>query len=170
MIVLLALLLAVPVPIGTGPRYHPAPAARPVPGLACSAAGRRRFGSHVELFANRRVVIVPAGIGVMPPFRRDGAYVLGWRCSYPLRTREPTGVVEVSTDARLSLGDLFAVWSQPLSTTRLAGFTGHVRAYVDGKPWVGEVRAIPLARHAEIVLEVGGYVRPHSLFVFRKGL
>ena len=51
---------------------------------------------HVELFANRRVVIVPAGIGIVPPLRRDGAYVLGGRCSYPLRTREPTGVVEVA--------------------------------------------------------------------------
>jgi hypothetical protein len=170
MIVLLALLLAVPVPIGTGPRYHPARAARSVPGLACSARETPRFGVHVELFANRRVVIVPAGIGVVPPLRRDGAYVLGGRCSYPLRTREPTGVVEVSTSARLSLGDLFGVWGQPLSAVRLSGFTGQVRAYVDGKPWTGDVRAIPLVRHAEIVLEVGGYVRPHRFFVFRKGL
>jgi hypothetical protein len=167
---LLALLLAVPVPIGVGPRYHPAPAARAVAGLACSNQQTPRFGVHVELFANRLVVIVPAGIGIVPPLRRDGAYVLGGRCSYPLRTREPTGVVEVAAGARLTLGDLFAVWNQPLSASRLAGFTGRVLAYVGGRPWRGDVRAIPLHRHAEIVLEVGGYVRPHVSFAFRKGL
>ncbi len=170
MTVLLALLLAVPVPIGTGPRYHPGPAAYPVAGLVCTGAATARFGVHVELFANRRVVIVPAGIGIVPPLRRDGAYVRDGRCSYPLRRREPTGVVEVTLGARLSLDDLFAVWNQPLSAGRLAGFSGRVRAYVGGKAWVGDVRAIPLTRHAEIVLEVGGYVRPHMLFVFRKGL
>ena len=167
---LLALLLAVPVPIGIGPRYHPAPGARPLRGLTCSAVETPRFGAHVELFANRRVVIVPAGIGVVPPFRRDGAYVVRGRCSYPLRTREPTGVVEVARGVRLSLGALFAVWNQPLSASRLAGFAGRVHAYVGGKAWSGDVRAIPLTRHAEIVLEVGGYVRPHTFFVFRKGL
>jgi hypothetical protein len=170
MSVLLALLLAVPVPIGIGSRYHPAPAAHTVAGLVCSPKATPRFGAHVELFANRRVVIVQAGIGIMPPFRRDGAYVLGGRCSYPLRTREPTGVVEVARGAKPSLGDLFGVWSQPLTETRLAGFTGSVHAYAGGKLWLGDVRAVPLARHAEIVLEVGGYVRPHTFFVFRKGL
>jgi hypothetical protein len=170
MIGLLALLLAVPVPIGTGPRYHPGPAARPAAGLACSARETPRFGVHVELFADRRAVIVPAGIGIVPPFRRDGAYVLGGRCSYPLRTREPTGVVEVAEGARLTLRDLFAVWNQPLSGSRLAGFAGRVRAYVNGRPWRGRVRTVPLARHAEIVVEVGGYVRPHTFFAFRKGL
>ena len=170
MIGLLALLLAVPVPIGVGPRYHPAPAARAVAGLACSHQEAPRFGVHVELFANRRVVIVPAGIGIVAPLRRDGTYVLGGRCSYPLRTREPTGVVEVAEGARLTLQDLFAVWNQPLSATRLVGFAGRVRAYVGGRAWRGDVRAIPLTRHAEIVLEVGGYVPPHAFFTFRKGL
>jgi len=170
MIGLLALLLAVPVPIGVGPKYHPAPAARAGAGFACSQKEMQRFGVHVELFANRRVVIVPAGIGIAPPHHRDGAYVRAGRCSFPLRTREPTGVVEVAKGARPTLGDLFAVWNQPLSATRLVGFTGSVRAYVGGRTWPGDVRAIPLRRHAEIVLEIGGYVPPHASFTFRKGL
>jgi hypothetical protein len=168
--VLLAAVFAVPVPIGTGPLYHPAPAAHPVKGLACSRAETPRVGVHIELFANRRVVIVPAGIGIAPPLRRDGAYVLGGRCSYPVRTREPTGVVEVARGARLFLGDLFAVWNRPLSATRLVGFTGRVHAYVGGRPWRADVRAIPLTRHAQIVLEVGGHVPPHRSYTFRKGL
>ena len=51
-----------------------------------------RFRVHLELFARGLVLLVPAGIGVAPPVERDGAYVLGGRCLYPLRTREPTGV------------------------------------------------------------------------------
>ena len=73
------ILLPPPVPIGVGAAYRPAPAVltgRPVGGLRC-ANGGARFGVHLELFARRRVVIVPAGIG------------LAHGCTYPARTREP---------------------------------------------------------------------------------
>jgi hypothetical protein len=114
---------------------------------------------------------VAPGIGISPPRARDGAYVRGGRCSYPLRTREPTGVVEVqAAGRRKTLGDLFAVWGQPLSRTRMAGFKGPVRAYVGGRRWRTDPRAIPLKRHAQIVLEVGGYVKPHARYHFPPGL
>ncbi len=162
----------VPSPIGVGALYHPAPGAISVAGLRCTSVERRRFGAHLELFAHRRVVIVPAGIGVAPPLRRQGAYVLGGRCSDPLRTREPTGVVEIERGARLTLGRLFEVWGQPLSNTRLVGFASRspILAFVDGRRWRGDPRAIPLRPHAEIVLELDGYVPPHPAFLFRKGL
>ena len=95
-------------------------------------------------------------------------------CTYPLRTLDPTGVIEVRPVRKLTLADLFAVWGTPLSPTRLAGFrttpTKPVRAYVDGRLWRRPPGAIPLRRHTEIVLEVGPYVRPHSSFLFRPGL
>ncbi len=162
----------IPSPIGVGARYHPAAAAAPVSGLRCTSAERPRFGAHLELFAARKVVIVPAGIGIAPPLRRSGAYVLGGRCSYPVRTREPTGVLEIERAADLTLGQLFAVWAQPLSKTHLAGFASRapILAFVDGRRWHGDPRAIPLRPHAEIVLEIGGYVSPHTSFLFRKGL
>lgn len=170
----------IPTPIGTGIRYHPGPsgpaveAAKSVAGLACSRRARARFGVHLELFAKRLVVLVPAGIGVAPPRQTRGPYVLGGRCSYPARTREPTGVVEIEQGKSLRLGQLFALWSQPLSRVRLAGFRttgrGRILAFVGGRPWRGDPRAIPLRRHAEIVLEIGGYVPPHASYRFRKGL
>ena len=145
----------------------------PVRGMHCRTGGRR-FGVHVEVFARGRVVIVPPGIGVAAPRKRDGAYVRPRGCSYPVRTLEPTGVVELRRGARLTLGDLFAVWGQPLSATRLVGFSTRrsapVRAYVAGRHWRGSARAIPLRRHAQIVLELGRYVPPHSSFRFRSGL
>jgi hypothetical protein len=169
---LLAVALAAPVPtpIGVGPLYHPPARALPATGLRCTAGEPERFGVHLELFARRLVVILPAGIGIAPPLVRDGAYVRAGRCSYPLRTREPTGVIEVRSGSRLTLGQLFAVWGEPLSPTRLVGFRGRVSAFVGGRVWTGDPRAIPLTRHAQVVLEVGGYVRPHATFLFRHGL
>ena len=123
----------------------------------------------MELFARRRVLLLPAGIGMAPPLQRDGAYVVGARCSYPVRTTAPTGVIEVAGGTHATIGELFALWGQPLTRTRLAGFRGRVTAFVAGRTWRGGVRTIPLTRHAQIVLEIGGYVRPHPLFLFGPG-
>jgi hypothetical protein len=147
----------VPTPIGVGARYQPAAATHAVRGLLCTRGGAR-YGVHVELFANRRVVLIPSGIGVAQ------------HCSFSLSTRTPEGVVEVHRGATPTLGGFFAVWGMPLSRTRLASFRGRVLAFVDGRRWRGDPRAIPLRRHAEIVLEVGGYVPPHPSYRFRDGL
>jgi hypothetical protein len=142
--------------------------------LLCAAGGGEVFGAHLELFAGGHVVAIPAGIGVSPPEQRNGAQVAAGRCSYPLRTREPTGVIEVRAGAPLTLGDFFSIWHQPLSTHRLAGFRvgprSAVRAYVDGRRWGRDVRLIPFGRHAQIVLEAGPYLSPHPSYGFPPGL
>ena len=101
------------------------------------------------------MIIVPAGIN--------------HRC---LRTRWPVGIIEVRGSH--TLGDFFRVWRQPLSQTRLVGFTTTrdrpVRAYVAGKRWRGPLRSIPLRRHSNIVLQLGRYIRPHKVFLFPLGL
>ena len=165
-----------PLPPGRGTAYRlPAASPRvgaraPIDGYGCErGVPRARFGIHLELYARRRVVPVPAGIGIAPPLRRQGAYVTGGACSYPLRTREPTGVFELRSGA-LRLGTLFAVWGQPLSRRRLADFSGPVTAYLGGRRWPGEPGAIPLRPHSEIVLEVGGHVSPHPRYLFPHGL
>jgi hypothetical protein len=102
--------------------------------------------------------MVPAGIGT-----RRG-------CSYALRTRWPTGVIEIRRGQNRTLGRFFRLWGQPLSPTRLVGFTTTasrpVRAYVAGRRWHGALGAIPLRRHAQIVLELGRYIPPHRFFLF----
>ena len=163
-----------PTPIGVTREYRlPAAGAavrgaRPVAGLTCTQAGRTRFRAHLELFARKLVLLLPAGIGVAPPHRRHGAYVTGGRCVYPLRTREPTGVIEVASARRLTLGHVFRVWGQQLSPHRIAGFRSAkpVLAFVNGRRYHGDPRTIPLRRHDEIVLEIGGYVPPHSSYLF----
>jgi hypothetical protein len=165
----------VPTPVGVGPRFHSSATSasvaqmQPVGRFRCNAGIARNARAHVELFAQRRVVIVPAGIGVAPPLVRSGAAVLRGKCTYPLRTLEPTGVVEFDPRLRPTLGDLFTVWGRQLSAQRLLSFRARVHAYVAGKRWHGDVRSIRLRRHAEIVLEVGPYVPPHTSFLFGPG-
>jgi hypothetical protein len=164
---------SVPVPIGPGPAYLPPPApaavraGQPVGALRCSAPGAV-FALHLELFANRRVVVVPAGIGVAAPFRQNGATVTPGGCVYPASTLTPTGVVRVARGARLRLADVFAIWGQRLGSRALASFrsSSPLRAYVGGRRVSGPASAIPLTPHAEIVLELGGYVPPHRFFLF----
>jgi hypothetical protein len=101
---------------------------------------------------------------------RRGAYVVAGRCSYPARTIEPTGVIQIERGARLTLGNLFAVWGQPLGRRRLLSFEGPVTALLGGRRWAGNPRDIPLTRHAEIQLEIGGHVTPRVGYRFRPGL
>ena len=100
---------------------------RPVGTLTCGPAGKT-FRVHLELFAQRKVVVVPPGIGVA----RSG-------CVYPARTLAPTGIVEVEPGAKLRLGDLFRIWGRRLGPRALLSFRSGspVRAYVAGKRFAG---------------------------------
>jgi hypothetical protein len=145
-------------------------AAKPIGAFTCSQSSRLRFRVHLELFARKLVLLVPAGVGVAPPVRKEHGRVTAGRCFYPLRTREPTGVIEVAAEGRPRLGDVFRVWGQPLTARQIAGFrsTQRVLAFVNGRRYSGDPRSIPLRRHDEIVLEIGGYVPPHSSYLFPK--
>jgi hypothetical protein len=162
----------IPTPIGFGPRYHLPPTSRAVAHadavgrFSCRRGEAPRELAHVELFARKLVLLLPAGIGMAPPLVWDGAEVTGARCSYGVRTTGPTGVIEYVSGLRPTLGDVFDVWGQPLSSRGFAGFHGAVAAWVGGKRWRGDVRSIPLRHHAEIVVEVGGYIPPHRFFLF----
>jgi hypothetical protein len=161
---------------GPAPDYRPpalsravAKAAR-VSGLRCDVHSPRRVGAHLEIFVHGLDVVIPAGIGIAPPVIRDGAYVRRGRCSYPLRTTDPTGVIEVDRHVHATVGDFFAIWGQPVSPRRVLGFRiadlDHVRAFVNGRPWQGDPAAIPLSRHVSVVIEVGRHVARHPVYVF----
>jgi hypothetical protein len=149
-------------PYGEGPRWRPGPGAAG-PGCEPGRTGRDRV--HLELFAQGKVMVVPAGIGIADPVI-DGAYARGGRCRHALFTTEPTGVIEVA-EASLQLGDLFRIWDRPLSADRLLDFRAPVRAHVNGRPYPGDPRTIPLTDEAQIVVQAGGPpVEPHADYVF----
>lgn len=163
-------------PIGRGPAFELSTGARadrgaPILGLRCTPATARWQDAHVEVFARGRVLILPPGIGVARPRHAVGAAVSGGHCSYPVRTTDSTGVVRYRPGRGLRLRDLFAVWGQPLGRHRVCGFRSQaaVRVYVGGRRVAGPPGALPLRRHAEIVVEIGAYVPPHRLYVFAGG-
>ena len=158
-------------PIGAGPDFQPPPTG-PVAGPCLPALGLRD-GVHVEVFAANRVVLLPAGIGTRSPGTSVTGLITRASCYGALVTLDPTGLVLVRPGASLTVAMLFRSWGQPLSATRLASFRAgpgtHVNVFVDGRPWPGAPGAVPLTRHAEIVLEVGPHVPPHSTYAFPPG-
>ncbi len=161
-----------PWPIGPGPRYTPTapvPSGAPRAGLRCAAPGKADQ-VHLELFAGRKVIVVPAGIGVAGPRTTVGASVTPDGCVYPARTLTSTGIVQVAHGARLTLGDLFRIWGRRLGSRRLLSFTAKmpVRVYVGGRLHAGAAGQVALAPNAEIVVELGAYVPPHRFFLFPK--
>lgn len=158
-------------PIGTGPRFQ-LPVTGSVTGRCLPALGPRS-GVHVEVFAANRVVLLPAGIGVRSPRTFLSGRIIRARCYGALVTLDPTGLVLVRPGARLTVAALFRSWGQSLSVARLASFRApagtRVAVYVDGRAWHGMPGAVPLTPHAEIVLEVGPHVPPHSSYAFPPG-
>jgi hypothetical protein len=154
------MLALVPTPIGVGPRYHPPPGIH-APCAPGSLRGAARV--HVELFANRRVVIVPAAIGLRGAHFSLGR-VTSARCRAPLWTTDPSGVVSLAGPARL--GDLFTVWGEPFGPNRLVSFHGTVSLFRNGLPVRGDPRRLALRDGDELVLEVGGFVPPHRSYRF----
>jgi hypothetical protein len=158
-------------PIGRGPRFDP-PVSGAVTGRCRRQLGARK-GVHIELFAADRVVILAEGIDTRPPRVFSAGRLSRARCYGDLVTIDPTGVVLVRPRLHLNMSELFRAWGQPLSRTRLASFSTaagrQVAVYVDGRPWSGSPRNVPLTAHAEIVLEVGPHVPPHITYMFPPG-
>ena len=106
---------------------------------------------HLDVFVRGRRQTVPANIGIDP-----GGHFLS-----PLHTHDTTGIlhVESPTVESFSLGQFFAVWGVPLSSTRLGGLRaggGRVlRAWVNGKAVRADPTRIVLDSHQEIVLAYG---------------
>jgi hypothetical protein len=144
----------------------------PVSG-ACALPLGPRDGVHVEVFADNRVLLLPAGIGTGPPFTALDGRIIRAKCYGALVTLDPTGVVLVRAGADGTLGALFRSWGEPLSATSLASFSAPARSrvavFVNGRQWRGAPSAVPLTRHAEIVLEVGPRVPPHPSYAFPPG-
>jgi hypothetical protein len=162
-----ASLLAGERPIGRGPRFQP-PNLGTVSGH-CSPTLGAREQTHVELFGANRVVLLAAGIGTRSPRRFSDGRLIRAACFGDVVTLDPTGAVYFRTGShRLTLGDLFDAWGQRLTMTRIASFSGTepVRVYVNGRARGGDPRRIPLTAGAEVVLEVGPHVPPHTHFRF----
>lgn len=141
---------------------------RPVHGIRCEAmeGSAWHVHAHLSIMVDGAQIAVPSHIGAVPLEAGPDPDL----CYYWLHTHDATGIVHVESPVRreFMLGDLFAIWGQPLGGDRVARYHGPVTSFVDGRRYAGDPAHIPLARHAQITLEIGRVVTPPS-YVFPAG-
>jgi hypothetical protein len=168
------------VPIPNAPLL--APAASPAPGesvdgISCAPLEQLAFHIHAHLtvFVDGAARRIPRGVGISEPRSigtPQGPFVVSGACFAWLHTHAADGIVHMESPIQRSftLGNFFDVWGEPLSADRVATATGHVTAFVDGRPYLGNPRTIPLFAHAQVQLDVGRpLVQPESI-TFPNGL
>jgi hypothetical protein len=112
----------------------------------------QHFHVHLDLLVDDQPVPVPANLGIDV---RQQLYA-------ELHTHAETGVVHAeaaSTATTFTLGQLFVEWGVRLDEHHLGGLVvgggKQLRAYVDGRPLVGDPARLRLVDHQEIVLAYG---------------
>ncbi len=140
---------------------------QPVDGISCAGMeyATLHIHPHLAIFYHGQQVQVPRLIG--------GAPVPPQGCLYWIHTHDATGIIHIESpvlapegSSGFILGMLFDIWGQPLARDNVANLKGPVTAYVNGEKYDGDLRAIPLKSHQQIVLEVGSPVvaPPNYLF------
>ena len=125
----------------------------PIDGVRCEATEGvlQHVHAHLQLFDRGRVVPVPAQIGMMP--------IAG--CLYWLHTHSSNGIVHIESPVvrTFTLGQFFDIWGETLTRTQAAGVRASrgrvLRFTVNGRPWTGDPRSIPLRDREEIVVQNG---------------
>lgn len=128
--------------------------------------------AHLSLFYKGQQIAIPYGIGIVQPFQVNNGFVGMGAGIYWLHTHDATGIIHVeSPDNRTyTLGQFFDIWGQPLDAQNVAGLQGAVRAFVDGKSYIGGLRGIVLGAHTQITLEVGAPFVTPPVYAFPNGL
>jgi hypothetical protein len=113
--------------------------------------GFQHIHAYLAIVIDERRVPVPADIG------------LATNAESPLHVHEgEPGIIHVeswSTSWRATLGEFFDVWGVRLSPTCVGGYCDDgarsVRVFVDGRPYRGDPRSLPLDDHEVIVVTFG---------------
>jgi hypothetical protein len=144
-----------------------------VDGVQCAPVEQLAYHvhAHLQVYVNGQPRSLPAGIGIPNPQEQgtpQGPFVGSGKCFYWMHTHATDGVIHIeSPTARIySLGTFFDIWGQRLSAGEVAGIQGQVSAFLNGKPWSKDPRAIPLESHFVIQLDVGKPVVPFASFSF----
>jgi hypothetical protein len=163
------------VPIPNAPSLAAAGSLAPgqsVDGVSCKPIEQLAFHIHAHLtvFVNGAARQVPFGIGIGAPVQVEdtpkGPFAAGGACFSWLHTHAADGIIHIESPVQHSyrLGDFFDVWGRQLGPDVVASATGRVTAFVNGRPYKGNPRSIPLFAHAQIQLDVGRpLVAPESV-------
>ncbi|MGH8995698.1 MAG: hypothetical protein ACRDYB_06665 [Acidimicrobiales bacterium] len=139
----------------------------PVDGITCRPSTNQKIRYHIHvhvaIFVNGQERRIPAGTGIPAPQLHEhlstGLFVdngVGG-CLYWLHVHSDDGVIHVESPSKavFTLGEFFDIWQQPLGPHQVGPARGTVVAYVNGKRFIGNPRAIPLLAHAVVQLDVG---------------
>ncbi|HEY1514847.1 MAG TPA: hypothetical protein VGF91_00410 [Solirubrobacteraceae bacterium] len=164
------------IPLEQGPELAPASSTTPggtVDGIQCAPLEQLAYHihAHLQVYDHGQARTIPAGIGLIEPVAQQTAYGPFYgatHCYYWLHTHATDGIIHIeSPTARVyTLGNFFDEWRQPLSGNQVAGVKGKVTAFLNGKPWTKNPRAIPLLPHASIQLNVGSPQVPPRVISF----
>jgi hypothetical protein len=117
--------------------------------------------SHLTIFVNGKAKVIPYGIGI-PGFTAvqtpDGPFVETGSCFYWLHTHADDGVIHIespSLTTKFTLGQFFAEWGLPLTSTQVGPAHGKVTAFFNGRIYNGDPADLPLGYHYQIQLDVG---------------
>lgn len=156
------------IPLETGPVLGPintSVSGQTVDGASCNATEQLTYHHHAHLlvFVDGIGRSVPLGIGIMPQVgveqTQSGLFaVSSTSCFYWLHVHAADGVIHIEspTAATFNLGQVFAVWGQPISASQVGPAQGSVSASVNGHPFKGNPADIPLHERDQVVLNVGG--------------
>lgn len=150
----------------------------PVDGITCSSTEQLVFHIHVHLaiYVDGQQRLLPPGVGIGPPLQfqqtSSGPFVVGGSCFSWLHTHDSSGVIHIESPVQrvYTLGNFFDIWGQPLSATQVGPATGTVSATVNGQPFTGNPRNIPLNAHNVIQLDVGSTSPSPHPYQFPSGL
>jgi hypothetical protein len=158
------------IPLEQGPALAPASTTTPgttVDGIQCAPIEQLAYHihAHLQVYVNGQPRSLPGAIGILGPVAQQtphGPFYGGQQCYYWLHTHASDGVIHIESPTQriYTLGNFFHEWGQPLSGTQVAGASGPVTAFVNGKRWTGSVASVPLLRHAVIQLDVGSPAVP----------
>ena len=146
-----------------------APGATPVTGtvdgLPCSASVSVAYHAriHLEIRVDGAPQPVPKGVGI------PGT------CLYWIHTYSDDGLVDIEAPRPqvFTLGQFFDIWGEPLTATQVGPYPGHAGdaryAFVNGAPWSGDPRQIPLTNGSVVELQLGPAAVAPATYTFRPG-
>jgi hypothetical protein len=117
--------------------------------------------THVTIFVNGKAKYIPYGVGIpgeQATATPDGAFVSTGSCFYWLHTHARDGIIHIESPSNaltFHLGQFFAEWGQPLSSTQVGPAKGKLTVFFNGKLYKGNPANLPLGHHYEIQIDVG---------------
>lgn len=133
-------------------------------GVSCLINEDYHIHAHISIFVDGQSFAVPSQIG------------LG-SCAFELHTHDASGVIhiETSTEKKFTLGQVFAVWGEPLTRTNVGGIARSVTVYTsDGtgklSRYNDDIGQLPLTAHRCVYLVLGTAPKELPAFDWDGGL